>query len=251
MKTFSSLLKIASYVFRRLLRVLNWFLLWILKVSDFERNIFGVFGQSSIPPVRNFVGGQNVSEKNILLSLLSTLQAKNFRTSDENTLAVFSNLPSTCSKEDFWREVSWKKNFPQLPTWVSAECFQTFNKIFPTCSPQTSFFICRAWCWRQKNSEKEKNFKTFSEFWSDGLRTSDETVDAVSHHTWTFRQSSRICIVNVQEKSLGRKIFPESFFAHLSLILSGKLSDFELNFLKHNLNEGHCTCPKKKMNGKK
>ena len=81
----------------------------ILKISDFERNIFGILGQSSILPVRKFVGGQNVSEKNIPLSLLSAIQAKDFHTSDKNLPAVLGNLGFTCPEEGFRRKNSWKK----------------------------------------------------------------------------------------------------------------------------------------------
>ena len=80
-----------------------------MKISDFERNIFGIFGQSSILPVRKIVGRQNVSEKNFLLSLLSALQAKDFHTSDKNLPAVPWNLGFTCPEEGFRRKKSRKK----------------------------------------------------------------------------------------------------------------------------------------------
>ena len=67
---------------------------------------------------------------------------------------------------------------------------------------------------------------------------------------WTFRQSSRVCNVHVQENSLEDIFFRKDFFS-FSLTLSGKLSEFELNFLKRDLNEGHFTCPEKNNEGRK
>ena len=68
---------------------------------------------------------------------------------------------------------------------------------------------------------------------------------SVSHTAQkTFRQSSQISIVRVQDKSLDEKFIWKKCFSTFPLTLSGKLTDFELNFPKHDLNEGHFTCPK-------
>ena len=160
-KTFSSLLKIASDVSRRLLRVLYWFLPWILKISDFERNIFGIFGQISILPVRKFVGGQNVSEKNILLSLLSAHQAKDFHTSEQNLPAVLWNSSCTCPEEDFRRKSSWKKIAFNIDSQYQRKFLRLSANFCSTCSSQASFFIWRAVCWRQKMSEKKESLIIF------------------------------------------------------------------------------------------
>ena len=77
--------------------------------------------------------------------------------------------------------------------------------------------------------------------------------DAKLLHTSHLKVSAvfwnRLC--KCPGEKFGRKFFPEKLFPPFSLILSGKFSDFELTFLKQNLNEGHCTCPKKYNEGKR
>ena len=134
-----------------------------------------MIGRIFFLPVQKVVGGKKIEENWNFINFCAHW-SKVFHTSDKNVRAVLSNLRCTCP-EDFGRKNPLKKLL-QLFFWLWAESFQSFSEFFSTCISQSSFFISRAICWREKMFE-EKKFIFFSEFWTEGFRVWGKIVEAV------------------------------------------------------------------------
>ena len=96
-KTFSSLLKTASYIYRRQL-VFFFVFLWNMEISDFERYSYGMIGKGFFLPVQKVVG-EKFFWRNFFFLFFCALWSKHFHTSDKNVPAVFLNMHCTCPRQ--------------------------------------------------------------------------------------------------------------------------------------------------------
>ena len=121
-KVFSSLLKTASYVYRRPLVVFIWFLLWILKILDFERLVSGIIGICFHLPIEMFVWGKFCFWNNCNFITFCALWSEDFLALDENVPTFFSNMHCTCPGHKFGRKL-----YPEKLPFLLFLCFSAAN----------------------------------------------------------------------------------------------------------------------------
>ena len=107
-KKVSSLLKTALYPCRSLSSTFSSNVLWILKVSDFERNFFGLIAKTFSYRSRFLLEQKRFTEKNIICHCFVYFGQKIFTHRTKSVLAVFSIMPCTCPGQyfgwNFYRE---------------------------------------------------------------------------------------------------------------------------------------------------
>ena len=118
-KKVSSLLKTALYLCRSLSSTFSSNVLWILKVSEFERNFFGLIGKTFSYRSRILLEQKCFTEKNIICHFLCTL--------GERFSHIGQKLFRQCSRLCIVRvqdnisdgNFIWKKRFSILPLTLS------------------------------------------------------------------------------------------------------------------------------------
>ena len=111
-KKVSSLLKTALYLCRSLSSTFSSNVLWILKVSEFERNFFGLIGKTFSYRSRILLEQKCFTEKNIICHFFVHFGRKIFTHRTKIVSAVFSIMHCTCPGQYFgWKFYLEKKVF--------------------------------------------------------------------------------------------------------------------------------------------
>ena len=115
-KKVSSLLKTALYLCRSLFSTFSSNVLWILKVSDFERNFFGLIAKTFSYRSRILLEQKCFSGKNRICDFFVHFGQKIFTHRTRTVSAVFSIIPCTCPGQNFgWKFYREKMVFYFFP----------------------------------------------------------------------------------------------------------------------------------------
>ena len=190
-KKVSSLLKTALYPCRSLSSTFSSNVLWILKVSDFGRNFFGLIAKTFSYRSRFLLEQKRFTEKNINCHCFVHFGQKIFTHRTKSVLAVFSIMPCTCPGQYFGWKFYLEKNGFLYFLWPWVTKFQTFSSIF--FSMLLMMVILRV----QKRKKKETKMRKTTVlyflriFWAENLCTLAKIVEAVfSKLCFTFPEKS-------------------------------------------------------------